>query len=113
VTLSVIRICRIAAHRRGVSAGTAGSLGVLWLVCAVLGVQLIPGVPVAPGGAAELAVVQVRDAAHNLRFRDRFLTAFGSSTGAAAVSTPPNGARPASSTASQVWRSRLAEAVGL
>ena len=67
VTLSVIRICRIAAHRRGVSAGTAGSLGVLWLVCTVLGLQLIPEVPVASRGAAQLAVVQVRDAAHNLR----------------------------------------------
>jgi hypothetical protein len=67
VTLSVIRICRITAYRRGGSAGTAGSLGAVWLVCALLGVQLTPGVPVASRGVAELAVVQVRDAAHNLR----------------------------------------------
>jgi hypothetical protein len=67
VTLSVIRICRIAAHRRAVSAGVAGSLGAVWLVCALVGVQLTPGVPVASRGAAELAVVQVRDAARNVR----------------------------------------------
>ena len=37
VTLSVIRICRTAAHRRTASSRIAGSLAVLWLVTAVLG----------------------------------------------------------------------------
>ena len=67
VTLSVIRICRAVADRRRLAAGTAGSLGALWLVCVVLGVQLTPGVPVASRGTAELAVAHVRDAAHNVR----------------------------------------------
>lgn len=66
VTLAVIRICRTVADRRRLSAGTAGSLGALWLACLVLGVQLTPGVPVASRGAAELAVAHVRAAAHNL-----------------------------------------------
>jgi hypothetical protein len=66
VTLSVIRICRTVADRRRLAAGTAGSLGALWLVCVVLGVQLTPGVPVASRGATELAVAHVRDAAHNV-----------------------------------------------
>jgi hypothetical protein len=67
VTLSVLRFCRVVAHRRARAAGTAGALGALWLVCAVLGVQLTAGVPVASRAASELAVVQVRDAAANLR----------------------------------------------
>jgi hypothetical protein len=66
VTWSVIRICRTVADRRRLAAGTAGSLGALWLVCVVLGVHLIPGVPVASRGAAELAVAHVRDAARNV-----------------------------------------------
>ena len=72
VTLSVIRVCRTAADRRRTSAGVAGSLGVVCLVCAVVGVQLTPGVPVASRGAAELAAVQVRAAAHNLADRSVF-----------------------------------------
>jgi hypothetical protein len=67
VTLSVLRICEVAAQRRAVSARTIGSLGSLWLVCALLGVQLAPGVPVASRGAAELAVVQAGAAVHNVR----------------------------------------------
>jgi hypothetical protein len=67
VTLSVIRICRAVADRRRLSAGTAASLGALWLICVLLGVQLTPGVPVASRGAAQLAAAHVRDAAHNIR----------------------------------------------
>ena len=66
VTLSVIRICRAAAHRRTASSRIAGSLAVLWLVTAVLGTQPTPGVPIASRGAAQLAVDQARAAAHNL-----------------------------------------------
>jgi hypothetical protein len=72
VTLAVVRVCRAVARRRRIAAGTAGSLGVVWLVSAVVGVQLTPGVPVASRGAAELAVVQVRDAVHNLGDRSVF-----------------------------------------
>jgi hypothetical protein len=72
LTLSVVRVCRTAAHRRRAAAGAVGSLGVVWLVCALVGVQLIPGVPVASRGAAELAAVQARAAAHNLGDRSVF-----------------------------------------
>ncbi|MET0765919.1 MAG: hypothetical protein ABWY29_13725 [Blastococcus sp.] len=67
VTLSVVRIHRVAAQRRRLAAGTAGSLAVVWLVCAVVGAQLSPGVPVASVDASELAVGQAHDAARNLR----------------------------------------------
>ena len=66
LTLAVIRVCGVAARRRRVTARTVGSLGVVWLVCVVLGVQLTPGVPVASRETAELAVVHVRDAARDL-----------------------------------------------
>jgi hypothetical protein len=72
LTLSVVRVCRTAARRRRAAAGAVGSLGVVWLVCALVGVQLIPGVPVASRGAAELAAVQARAAAHNLGDRSVF-----------------------------------------
>ena len=67
VALSVIRICRVAARHRVGSARAVGALGVVWLVCVVLGVQLTPRLPFASRGAAELAVFHVRDAVHNLR----------------------------------------------
>jgi hypothetical protein len=72
VTLSVIRALRAAAHRRRISAGTAASLGVVWLVSTVVGLQLTPFVPLASRGAAELAVQQVHDAARNLGDRSVF-----------------------------------------
>jgi hypothetical protein len=72
VTLSVVRVLRAAAHRRRISAGAAASLGVVWLVSAVVGLQLAPYVPVASRGAAELATQQVRDAARNLGDRSVF-----------------------------------------
>jgi hypothetical protein len=72
VTRSVLRVSRAAAHRRRGWAGAAASLAVVWLVCAVAGVHVAPGVPVASRAAAALAAVQVRDAAHNLGDRSVF-----------------------------------------
>ena len=72
VTLAVVRVLRTAAHRRRISATTAASLGTVWLVSAIVGAQLTPGVPVASRGAAELAAQQVRDAARNLGDRSVF-----------------------------------------
>jgi hypothetical protein len=72
VTLAVRRICRSVAHRRRIAAGTATSLGVVWLVSAVVGLQLTPFLPVASRGAADLATQQVRDAARNLGDRSVF-----------------------------------------
>jgi hypothetical protein len=72
VTLSVVRVVGALARRRRISAGTAASLGVVWLVSAVVGLQLTPYLPVASRGAAELATQQVRDAARNLGDRSVF-----------------------------------------
>ncbi|HLM05826.1 MAG TPA: sulfatase-like hydrolase/transferase [Blastococcus sp.] len=79
VALAVVRICRVAARQRMVAARTVGSLGIVWLVCVVAGVQLVPGIPVASRGTAALAVDHVRDTAHDLGdlsvFRDQLAAA--------------------------------------
>jgi hypothetical protein len=77
VTVSVLRVCRVATDHRGAAAGTAGSLAAAWLVCALLAVHLTPGVPVASRAAAELAVGQVREAARNVRDLSAFRTELG------------------------------------
>ncbi len=67
VALAVARISRVAVRRRRFSSWTVGSLGALWLVCVVLGVQVAPRVPFASAAVAQLAVTQVEDAVHNVR----------------------------------------------
>ena len=72
MTLSVLRLTGLAVRRRSAAARAVAALGVIWVTCAVLGAQLVPGVPVAAGSAATLAyghVVQVRD---DLRDRQEF-----------------------------------------
>jgi hypothetical protein len=64
---AVVRLFRVTAGRRAASVGTVGVLTALWVVCAVLGAQLVPGVPVASVSAADLAVQQVGGAYANLR----------------------------------------------
>ena len=52
--LAVMRLARLlAAHRTG-SARTVGALGVVWLACAVLGVQFVQDTPVASQSASIL-----------------------------------------------------------
>jgi len=67
VAMSAIRICRAVARRRAVWGGAAGVLGALWVVCALLGVQVLSSAPLASSGAAQLAAQQVHDAVSNLR----------------------------------------------
>ncbi|WP_242900799.1 sulfatase-like hydrolase/transferase [Actinomadura terrae] len=67
MTLAVLRLARLAsAHRRETLAG-AGVAGTAWLACAALGAQLVPGVPVASGGAAALAYDHAREVRTSLR----------------------------------------------
>ncbi|WP_242894588.1 sulfatase-like hydrolase/transferase [Actinomadura litoris] len=67
MTLAVLRLARLAAaHRREALAG-AGVAGTAWLACAALGAQLVPGLPVASGGAAALAYDHAREVRTSLR----------------------------------------------
>lgn len=60
LTLSTMRLRRVLIRHRTVVARTVGVLGVAWLVCALVGAQIIAGVPVASTSAAGLAVDQLR-----------------------------------------------------
>jgi hypothetical protein len=67
VALSVVRICRAVARRRALWGTTAAALGVVWVVCGLVGVQLAPYAPLASRSAAELTAQQVSDTVRNLR----------------------------------------------
>jgi hypothetical protein len=54
MTLSVLRLTRLVVRRGTAARGTVAVLSVAWAVCAVLGLQIVPGMPVA-------AVVYDRD----------------------------------------------------
>ncbi len=55
VTLSVLRLTRLAVRHRTTAARTVAVSGVAWVGCAALGVQIVPGVPLAADSAAALA----------------------------------------------------------
>jgi hypothetical protein len=47
MTRSVLRLTRIMARHRRAATGGVAVLGVVWVACATLGAQIVPGVPVA------------------------------------------------------------------
>jgi phosphatidylglycerophosphate synthase len=60
-----------ARHRLGSARGVA-VLGVVWVMCAALSLQIVPGAPVASMTTARLAVAQVQEAAAAVRDQARF-----------------------------------------
>ena len=65
--LSVLRLTRLADRHRATTIRAVTALGVVWILCAVLGVQIVSGAPVASTSAATLAydhVSQVRGVMH-------------------------------------------------
>ncbi|OLB81761.1 MAG: sulfatase [Actinobacteria bacterium 13_2_20CM_2_71_6] len=55
MALSVLRLTRLAVRYHTRAVRTVAVLGVVWVSCAVLGVRIVPGVPVAADSAATLA----------------------------------------------------------
>jgi hypothetical protein len=55
MALSVLRLTRLAARHRTTATRALAALGVAWVACALLGAQIVPGVPVAARSAAALA----------------------------------------------------------
>jgi hypothetical protein len=53
MTLALMRLSRLLVDRRMTATRTVAVLGVVWVVCAVLGVQFVPNVPVASRSASE------------------------------------------------------------
>jgi phosphatidylglycerophosphate synthase len=72
VTASTVRVSSATVrHRRG-SARGAAVLGVVWAMCAVLSLQLVPGTPIASTSTADLAVAHGRAVEATLRDQQRF-----------------------------------------
>jgi hypothetical protein len=71
-TLSVLRVSRLAARHRAWSFRTVAALGVVWVLCAALGAQLVPGAPVASTSAANIAYDEVRAVRAGIRDRGVF-----------------------------------------
>lgn len=46
MTMAVLRLTRLMVRHRATAARTVAVLGVVWVVCALLGAQIVPGVPV-------------------------------------------------------------------
>ena len=67
VALSVVRVCSAVARRRALWGMSAAALGVAWVVCGLVGVQLAPYAPLASHSAAELTAQQLSDSVRNLR----------------------------------------------
>ena len=70
--LAVLRLTRAVADHRTVSLRTVGALGAVWVVCALLGVQLVPGAPVASTSAASITYEHVSAGAARLQDQQSF-----------------------------------------
>ena len=64
--LAVRRLTRVVAEHPTGSLRTVGALGAVWVVCALVGVQLVPGEPVASTSATSLTVEHVSAGAAKL-----------------------------------------------
>jgi hypothetical protein len=68
MTLSALRLTRLAVRHSTATIRAAAVLGVAWVACAALGAQLLPGVPVAASTGASLVyqrALQVRAGLHD------------------------------------------------
>lgn len=76
--LAAVRLSRLASTRRETTTRTIAVLAVIWVFCAVFGVQLTPGQPVAARSAAVYAYDQARQVGadiHDVRsFHDEVAT---------------------------------------
>ncbi len=72
MALSVLRLSRVVAGRRTASTRVVAVLSVLWIVCAVFGVQLAPGQPFASRSAVAYAYDDLRQVRADLRDQKAF-----------------------------------------
>jgi hypothetical protein len=70
--LSVLRLTRIVGRHRATSLRAITALGVVWALCAVAGVQLVPGAPLASTSAAGLAFDEVGQLYTGIKDQQRF-----------------------------------------
>jgi hypothetical protein len=72
MVLSMLRLTQVALRHRRIAGRAAGGLAVLWVICLVLGVELVPGTPVASRAAAELAYDNVHQVRRGLKDHREF-----------------------------------------
>jgi hypothetical protein len=72
---SALRLSRIVVRHRVIAAGTLATLTAAWIVLAVGGTQLVPGVPIASKSAAGLAYGNAIQAHKALRDKKEFFAA--------------------------------------
>jgi hypothetical protein len=70
--LSVLRLTRLVDRHRATSIRAVTALGVVWILCAVLGLQLAPGAPVASTSAVGLAYDRVSQARATIQDANTF-----------------------------------------
>ena len=73
--LSVMRLTRLAVAHHTRSLCTVLALGVIWVLCAALGTQIVQGAPIASMSAAGLAYDQVRQVRTAVRDQQAFVQA--------------------------------------
>jgi phosphatidylglycerophosphate synthase len=69
---SVLRLTRLAGRHRNTSIQAVTALGVVWILCAVLGLQIVSGAPIASTSAASLAYDQVSRVHTDLKAKGQF-----------------------------------------
>jgi hypothetical protein len=72
MTLSALRLSRLVVRHTVASSRTIAVLGVAWVGCALLGAQLVPGVPVASHTVATSGYDQVRQIGADLKDQRAF-----------------------------------------
>ncbi|GAB3974393.1 hypothetical protein [Plantactinospora veratri] len=72
MTLAVLRVTRLVAAHSVAATRTVIVLGAAWLACAVFGVQIVPGVPVAARNTAGLAHARAHQIRDGLRSQQEF-----------------------------------------
>jgi phosphatidylglycerophosphate synthase len=75
LTRSVLRLSRVADRNRRAATSTVAVLGAAWVTCALLGAQLVPGLPIAAGDAAATVRERVAQVGAGLADRKAFAAA--------------------------------------
>ncbi|MFC5746371.1 sulfatase [Actinomadura rugatobispora] len=72
MALSVLRLARLVVRYNATATATVGVAGTVWIVCAALGAQVVPGVPVAARNTAGLTLAHTRQVHASLLDRRAF-----------------------------------------
>src|SRR5882757_5059706 len=72
MTLSALRLTRLVVGHRRPATRTVAVLGVVWVICLVTGVQIVPGEPVAASSTAALAYDNARQVRTDVKDHNSF-----------------------------------------